>query len=213
MRVNLALTCRTATVRERTLAATVRERTASPLPDGRGRGPLADARGSANAQAPRGRHAAATRATRPRREEACLGARLALRTISRPGNDTHDQHHEGVASVAPLRFDDDAPPPSGVRRRAPEAATPLPSDAQVVAEVAGEALAEVWALWRALSPLQGPWLALGAAQAGAALLAAARWRHEGEDPARCISTRWPELVPGSAAMDRLAWMMVDVVCR
>jgi hypothetical protein len=124
-----------------------------------------------------------------------------------------------VASVAPLRLDDDAPPESGVRRRAPlpGIAAPLPaaSDARVVAEVAEEVLAEVWELGRALAPLQGPWLGLGLGlgHLGAALLTAARWRHEGDHPALCIGKRWPELVPGFAAMDRLAGLMVDVLCR
>ncbi len=120
-----------------------------------------------------------------------------------------------MASVAPLQLDDDAPPPSGVRRRVWGAAPPVAcaSDAQVVAEVAEEVLAEVWELWRTLSPLQAPWLALGRAQVGAALLTAARWRHDGDHPALCIGTRWPELVPGFAAMDRLAGLMVDLLCR
>ncbi len=118
-----------------------------------------------------------------------------------------------MASVAPLRLDDDAPPPSGVRRRVREAAPPVASDARVVAEVAGEVLAEVWELSRSLSPLQAPWLGVGPAQVAAALLAVARWHHEGDHPALCAGKRWPELVPGSAAMDRLAWLMVDVLCR
>jgi hypothetical protein len=122
-----------------------------------------------------------------------------------------------VASAVAIRIEDEAPPQSGVRLRvlvdanAAEAAPP-PSDARVVAEVAGEVLVEVWDQWRALSPLQGPWLGLRIAHAGAALLTAARWRHEGDHPVLCLRARWPELVPGFAAMNRLVGTMVDLLC-
>lgn len=114
---------------------------------------------------------------------------------------------------------DEAPPASGPRRRvlAPvvvAAAAPAnQAEPDVMAEVAAEVCGETWELVRALSPLQGAWLAPGAGQLGSALMTAARWRHEGERP-RCatLRARWHELVPGHAAMDCLVGLMVDRLC-
>ena len=109
---------------------------------------------------------------------------------------------------------DDAPPESGVRvrvrvARAPETA-PAPSTRQVLAEVAEEVFFEVWDLSRALAPLSGPWMTVGRGALGGALLAAARI----DEPLtrRALRARWPQMVPGFAAMDRLAWLMVDALC-
>ncbi len=124
-------------------------------------------------------------------------------------------------AVADLPRDDDSPPPSGVRLRlaveAPEAPasfepTAPVSDverhalAEALALVGEEVVLETWALVRALSPLQGAWLKLGLGQLGAAVFTAGAW-HRGE-----LRERWPELVPGYAAMDCLAGVMVDAIC-
>jgi hypothetical protein len=126
-----------------------------------------------------------------------------------------------VEAIADVWRDDDAPPESGVRprpsvaivlrpRRAP-ASQALSRD--VLAEVGEEVFFEVWGIVRALSPLQGAWLRLGLGQLGAALLTAADWpASPRERPLRVLRERWPELVPGYAAVDRLAGLMVDRIC-
>jgi hypothetical protein len=124
-----------------------------------------------------------------------------------------------VVSAADLQRDE-APPASGRRLRVlvpvDVAAAPAGNavEPDVMAEVAAEVCGETWDLVRTLSPLQGAWLTLGVGQLGAALMTAARWRHEGEEPACAVlRARWYELVPGHAAMDRLVGLMVDGVCR
>jgi hypothetical protein len=123
-----------------------------------------------------------------------------------------------VGAAFDLWTDDDAPPASGIRLRVPEASPPpappaaTETEAEVLAEVAEEVFFEVWDLVRALSPLQGAWLRLGLRELGAAALRVGAWRcRGGRRPARRLRERWPELVPGHAAMDRLALVMVDAL--
>ncbi len=94
---------------------------------------------------------------------------------------------------------EEAAPESGVRVRArqPLPAPPLPSDAQVLGEVAGQVVGEVLCHLRVLAPLQGPWIALDLGQIGKAALTARCWYH---------------LVPGYHAMDRLVSLLVDCIC-
>ncbi len=136
--------------------------------------------------------------------------------------------------VADLLRDDDTPPPSGVRRsRWGSPPNPQPSrhvpaalalalppspraEREVLTEVAGEVFFEVYGLVRALSPLQGAWLRLGLGQLGGAALTVVTW-HAGKStrslgPAKVLRRRWPELVPGHAAMTCLASLMVDALC-
>jgi hypothetical protein len=129
-----------------------------------------------------------------------------------------------VDAVADLQRDLDTPPPSGVRLcvvdfqdqaggAAPSPAAVVAPDPDVLVEVAEEVFFEVWDVVRALSPLQSSWLKIGLGQLGAAALTMGLWRrgpHQG--PARLLRERWPELVPGYAAMDRLAEVMVDTLC-
>jgi hypothetical protein len=122
-----------------------------------------------------------------------------------------------VEAVADLLRDDDTPPPSGVRRRVPDALAltaplPLRPDADVLREVGEQVFFEVYGLVRALSPLQGAWLRLGAGQLGGAVLTAATWRGVHRRPVKVLRRRWPELLPGHAAMSRLASVMVDLLC-
>lgn len=114
-----------------------------------------------------------------------------------------------------LPRDDDTPPPSGVRPRvaaiheaalAPVAAEPSPD---VLVEVGEEVFFEVWSVVRALSPLQGAWLKIGLGPLAAAALTTGLWKGQRK---RLLRERWPELVPGYAAMDRLAEIMVDTLC-
>lgn len=122
-------------------------------------------------------------------------------------------------ALAEVWRDDDAPPESGVRRR-PSAAivlrprrAPRAPGRDVLAEVGEEVFFEVWGIVRALSPLQGAWLRLGPGQLGVALLTAAEWPCEPrERPLQVLRKRWPELVPGQAALGRLAHLMVDRIC-
>jgi hypothetical protein len=89
-----------------------------------------------------------------------------------------------------------------------------PSDRDVLIEVGEEVFFEVWGVVRVLSPLQGAWLNLGPGQLVTAALTASHWRREpGERPAKLLRRRWRELVPGRAAMDRMAHLMVDLLCR
>lgn len=82
----------------------------------------------------------------------------------------------------------------------------------MLAEVAGDVCAEVFDHVRALAPLQGVWFGLGWSQLGGTAISALRmWQEGGRSPA-VIRRRWPELVPGAAALDRLAWLMVDLIC-
>jgi hypothetical protein len=111
-----------------------------------------------------------------------------------------------------LQYDDEAPPPSGVRARVVPPPPAEPSDALVLAEVAGEVCADVFDCVRTLAPLQGVWFGLGWNQLGGVALSAARlWQEGGRSPA-VLRRRWPELVPGAAALDRLVWLMTDLIC-
>ena len=120
---------------------------------------------------------------------------------------------------------DDDPPESGVRRRVPSIDAPAPSPRRVdasgldaageralLAEVGEEAFFEVLESVRALAPLQGDWLRVGVGDVSKAAVAVAGW-HEAPKPCvKALRRRWPELVPGARAMDKLAWLMVDVIC-
>jgi hypothetical protein len=113
----------------------------------------------------------------------------------------------------PLRtHDDDAPPPSGVRVRvvllepAPRA---VPND--VLLEVTEEVFFEVWSVVRALSPLQTPWFRIGLTPLATAGLEVTTWSSE-KGTMNELRRRWHELVPGVAALDRLAHLMVDALC-
>jgi hypothetical protein len=119
-----------------------------------------------------------------------------------------------VDALAEVWRDDEAPPESGVRRRVSLVLVPRRApEREVLAEVGEEVFFEVWGIIRALSPLQGAWLRLGPGQLGAALLTAGEWRcAPSERPLRVLRDRWPELVPGQAALGRLANLMVDRIC-
>jgi len=123
-----------------------------------------------------------------------------------------------VVSDADLERDE-APPASGPRRRALDPVAFAPAapanrvEPDVMAEVAAEVCGETWELVRSLAPLQGAWLALGVGQLASGLMTAARWRHEGQRPrGATLRARWPELVPGHAAMGCLVGLMVDRLC-
>ncbi len=126
-------------------------------------------------------------------------------------------------AVAELRRSDD-PPESGVRTRVPSpgVAAPAPTPQRVVqndpagerallAEVGEEVFFEVWDAVRLLAPLQGGWLRVGAGDVAGAALTVAGWHEDPKQCARALRRRWPELVPGTRAMDKLAWLMVDVI--
>ena len=102
--------------------------------------------------------------------------------------------------------------PSPAPAAAPE--VEATGEADAIAEVAGEVCGEVFGLVRTLAPLQAAWMTLGVAPLGGALMTAARWRYEGEtDAKQALRDRWPELVPGHAAMGCLVGLMVDGICR
>ncbi len=120
---------------------------------------------------------------------------------------------------------DDAPPPSGVRprvltlRAASRAREPVADvagsprrDEALLAEVAQEVFFEIWSVVRVIAPLQGRWLRVGLAQLAAASLHASTWQLDREPTLGVLRRRWPELVPGSASVDRLAHVMVDALC-
>jgi hypothetical protein len=116
-----------------------------------------------------------------------------------------------VTSVAPRLDDDDAPPQSGVRvivpaRYAGEAERPT----DVAAEVAEEVFFDVLELWSAVSPLQGAWFELGLGAIGRAALTVTCWE---QPDGRTLRSRWQELLPGYVALDALANLMVDRICR
>jgi hypothetical protein len=119
-----------------------------------------------------------------------------------------------VASVVDLPLDrDEAPPESGVFVRLPRVdAAPVESTREVLVEVTEEAVLEVLDHLRTLAPLAGPWTALDAGQLGGAAVTYLGWRCRGEGSRKMLRSRWPELVPGFAAMDRLAHLMVDTLC-
>ena len=117
--------------------------------------------------------------------------------------------------------EDDAPPESGIRRRAPATATLArsPQDtearsAHALAEITVDACLETWQLTRRLLPLQGAWFLPSASRLGAALLTLLSAPREGAPRSAVAHLRrcWPELVPGYAAMDTLAHLLVDTVC-
>jgi hypothetical protein len=121
---------------------------------------------------------------------------------------------------------DDTPPPSGIRVRVLERAGAAANDLDRAAlpEVAEEVMREVWRLVSALSPLQGAWLRVGIRPLGSAVLVALGWRGRGgarllgaggsaRSAVEVLRAQWPELVPGYAALDCLAGLMVDRLCR
>lgn len=119
-------------------------------------------------------------------------------------------------AAVPVFREDEAPPESGVRPRVVSIVLARPRvapDRDVLADVAEEVFLEVWGMVRTLSPLQGPWMTLGAGQLGAAALTMTTWRCDpGRRPARTLRERWPELVPGYMAMGCLVRWMVDRLC-
>jgi hypothetical protein len=123
-----------------------------------------------------------------------------------------------VSSVVDLPLDhDEAPPESGVRVRlprwvAPAYAAPVESTREVLVDVTQEVTLEVLDHLRALAPLAGPWMGLDLGKLGGAALTFLGWRCQGPISRRALRSRWPELVPGFAAMDRLAHLMVDRLC-
>ena len=125
-------------------------------------------------------------------------------------------------AVAELLRSDD-PPESGIRTRvpSPDAAEPAPhrvvpndpaDERALLAEVGEEVFFEVWDAVRVLAPLQGDWLRVGAGDVAGAALTVAGWHEDPTQCAKALRRRWPELVPGARAMDKLAWLMVDVIC-
>lgn len=126
-----------------------------------------------------------------------------------------------MASVLDLPLDhDEAPPESGVRVRLPRLPSPPQVDAlppvvrtrEVLAEVTEEVFFEVHDHLRALAPLAGPWMSLDVAKLGGAVMTLLGWRCRGPVSRRALRSRWPELVPGFSALDRLAHLMVDRLC-
>lgn len=108
--------------------------------------------------------------------------------------------------------DDDAPPESGVRLRAPAPSVTRPtvvSEPPILTEVWREVFTDVLDHVTTLAPLQGGWLVLDAGKLGGALVTALGWRRGRR---RQLRERWPELVPGFAAMDLLVGQMVDLLC-
>jgi hypothetical protein len=113
--------------------------------------------------------------------------------------------------------DDDAPPESGIRRRVPPTATLARSPRatpdtesrsnDALAAITVEACLETWALTRRLMPLQGAWFLPSATQLGAALLTLL-----GAPRDTAPQRSWAEYLPGYAAMDTLANLLVDAVC-
>jgi hypothetical protein len=124
-------------------------------------------------------------------------------------------------AVTDLLRDEEAPPASGVRvrvaavRALPGTAAPSPGDVErdVLAHIAEEVFFEVWETVRVLSPLQGAWFGLDLRRLATAALTVTGWRcGPAVKPADVLRRRWPELVPGHAAMDRLVGLMVDALC-
>jgi hypothetical protein len=112
-----------------------------------------------------------------------------------------------------LLRDDDAPPPSGVRVRVVVLEpAPRPAHNDVLIEVTEEVFFEVWSLVRALSPLQAPWFRMGLTPLATAGLEVTTWSCGGGTSMNEVRRRWHELVPGVAALDRLAHVMVDLLC-
>jgi hypothetical protein len=117
-----------------------------------------------------------------------------------------------------LTRDDDAPPPSGVRVVVLESgfsgasrsyAGPRPVRDDVLLEVTEEVFFEVWSVVRALAPLQTAWFRIGLTPLAAAGLEVSTWS---SGTSKELRRRWHELVPGVAALDRLAHLMVDALC-
>ena len=96
-----------------------------------------------------------------------------------------------------------------VRPAAPAGGVPCSAD--VLPEVVVEVVFEVWDVVRALAPLQGAWFLVGPGQVGAAVATMTAWASAPCSKTR-LRRRWPELVPGHAAMDRLVRAMVDMIC-
>ena len=120
-----------------------------------------------------------------------------------------------MEALADLARDDDAPPASGVRPRTVtvrRATASSSQDEDVLAEVMQEVFFEVLGVVRALSPLQGAWLRVGAAQMAVATLEITTWQIAPRQHLDVLRARWPELVPGAAGVDRLAHLMVDALC-
>jgi hypothetical protein len=112
-----------------------------------------------------------------------------------------------------LTRDDDEPPPSGVRVRVvvlEHASRPARDD--VLVAVTEEVFFEVWSIVRALSPLGGAWFRVGLAPIASGALQASTWSCSTAKPTKLLRDRWHELVPGVAALDRLANLLVDQLC-
>lgn len=123
-----------------------------------------------------------------------------------------------MASVVELPLDhDEAPPESGVRVRlprlhAPPPAAPVASTRELLVEVTTDVVLEVHDHLQALAPLSGAWMGLDVARLGGAMMTLVGWRCRGPVSRRALFSRWPELVPGFSALDRLAHLMVDKLC-
>ncbi len=119
---------------------------------------------------------------------------------------------------------DDEAPESGVRPRVvllpskrPRAATSATeqteqTERELLGEVFEDVFFETWGLVRALSPIQQP-LRLGPAQVATAVLEVGSWPIDRKTAARTLRRRWPELVPGTAALDCMAHLMVDQITK
>jgi hypothetical protein len=109
--------------------------------------------------------------------------------------------------------EDDAPPPSGVRvRPIVVASLALPARGDVLADVAEQVFLEVWSVVRPLCPLRGAWFQVGLAPLGVLAAEATTLLCAADKPRMLLTRRWPELAPGAAALDRLAYLMVDLLC-
>jgi hypothetical protein len=79
-----------------------------------------------------------------------------------------------------------------------------------------EVFCDVLELMRSIEPLQESWLSLGPGSLVAAAAMLARVTGSGLFRARFkarLRERWPELVPGYAALDRMTEWMVGAFCR
>jgi len=114
--------------------------------------------------------------------------------------------------------DEEQGPISGVRvswARVVVVPTPAPAPApaeDVLFDVGEQVFFEVLRLVRALSPIQTPWLRLRLSDVTNAAMVANSWHLDGEKLPTAVRRRWHELVPGVAALDQLAHLIVDQLC-